>query len=456
MRKNFLVVIAMVAMMAIVVLFSAGVVLAGDARVDGDGNASALDISNTNNNTLTNNNSQNQHQLQDQNQRQQQEQIANGGNAAGGAGGNSQINFSGNNLGRLPEAQTHGIGTAVVPMSEYGHLVTQMGFGPSVGCTEPMTMSNFDTMVSVLEETPGAQKWDDINKKIIPDPIMRQRFPALEDKDPVFFFPPEEAVAVLSQLKDQHLAGLMVYNSELDKKRPVLVPYFKARANLDARRIGANVVIPVDQFFQGYFVPEGTEFSVGGLLSFISKTFTGGGSIAGNAGVSHQQNTEFGRPGAAFIFLGVKNPRDLCGSAKVVEKLKVETPQACNPDEFLKKVAELEVQIKGDPARGIKGCTRWCLHNLNLRLQLADTFVDLFVCTGDKKYLDSAVFHYGKAEENYKKGWDISANRAEADKAIARVYYAWAGAIYEINGQAAAVAFAQTKNLERFPNGFAR
>lgn len=435
-KKNLVVIVAIVAMMC---LGFAGVVVAGDASVDGDGNAVGLDLHNENNNSVSGINTQ--EQRQDQQQQQRQEQQATGGNAS--------YTDSSRSVGRLPEVSTHGVGAAVIPMNEYGHLVTQMGFGPSLGCYEPMTMANFNVMVSVMEDVPGAQNWEDVNDKIIPDPIMRQRFVALGNDDPVFFFPSEAAVSVLSQLDDRHLVGLMVYNTELDKKRPVLVPYLKARANLDARRIGANVAIPVDQFFQGYFVPEGYEISVGGLLSWISHSLTNGGSVAGNAGMSKQQNTEFGRPGAAFIFLRVENPQDLClpppEQPVLVEEIPP-GPEVCDPRPIIIRIEELK--------RKVVECKLHCFNNLGLRRALVEAYIDLYVCTGNREYLRDAIENAEIAERNYFRGHDIKANKAEADKIIAQVYYFWAGCINLLDGERAAMSFAESKHLERFPKGF--
>lgn len=112
------------------------------------------------------------------------------------------------------------------------------------------------------------------------------------------------------------------------------------------------------------------------------------------------------------------------------------------------KIAQLQEEIKL--------CTRFCLNNLKLRKQLGDAYVDLFVCTGDKRYLSSAIKQYEIAERNFNSGHDIVANQAEANQVLAQVYFYWAGCIREARGRAAAMSFAKQKKLERIPQGFVR
>lgn len=432
MKKNL--VLVLVTMMMIE-MFSPGFVLAGDARVDGDGNATGINITDTDTNTNNNANDLNQDQWmrteQDQNQ------------------GQSLVNNS-KYLGSLPQASTHTIGTAVTPMNEYGHLVTQMGFGPGF-CGEAMTKEDFRTMIAVMEKTNGAEKWSEIDEKIVPSPVIKRQFSTFGENEPVYFFPQEMVSPVLSRLSDKNLAGIWVYNSELDKDNPVLGPHFKARANMDARSVGANVVVPFDQFFQGYFVPEGTEFSIGGLLSGIASSFTRGASIAGNVGIARQQNTEFGRPGAAFIFLRVENPMDLC-RVEVIEEVKKSptpvTPAPCDPNPIYQKIKDLEEKIKL--------CKKWGIDNMRLRFAKANAYAELAICTVENGYFSEAIKDYQLAEKNYLNGEDISANRTEADSLLGQVYYNWSGCVSEISGSKAAEKFAMEKNMKKYSNGFVR
>lgn len=432
--KKFL---AVLAILAAVLFFAASRVLADNTTVG---------VENTNTSTATATGG-NANQNQNQSEQQQQKQKT-----------SSSANFTDDSrsLGMLPQATTHGIGTAVIPMNEYGHLITQMGTGQLLMC-ETTTMANFNTMVDVMGETTGAQKWSEINGKIIPYPVVKRRFRPMGDKEPVFFVNPELLVSVLNRVTDNNLVGLLVYNSKFDKKNPLIVPHFKARSYLDASRSGANVVISVDQFFQGYFVPEGMEISVGGLLSWVSKVFLSGGSIAGNAGMAKQQNTEFGRPGAAFIFFRIDNPEEICYPPPPPRPRPVFTPPPpppapvppkCDENRIREKIREFEQKVQQ--------CTRFCLENLGYRSALGELYIDLYICTGDRDNLRKAIEQFEIAERNYFKGWDIKQYQSEADRTIARVYYNWAGTIRELFGRESAMNFAREKQLERIPAGFER
>lgn len=121
---------------------------------------------------------------------------------------------------------------------------------------------------------------------------------------------------------------------------------------------------------------------------------------------------------------------------------------ACNPIPILDRILGLNEKIRA--------CTRFCVNNLQLRKEMGDELVRLFVCTGEKKNLQSAISQYEIAEKNYRHGWDISSHQAEADGVIAQVYYNWAGVICELYGSERAKEFAKEKKLERFPQGIAR
>lgn len=123
-------------------------------------------------------------------------------------------------------------------------------------------------------------------------------------------------------------------------------------------------------------------------------------------------------------------------------------PAACNPNDIFLKIKELLVEVQK--------CTRYCYNNLTLRSALGDAYIDLYVCTGDKKYLKEATYHYQVAERNFRNGHDISAHKAEAGQVIAQVYYNWAGCKNLLEGREQAMRFAKAKQLERIPSGFTR
>ncbi len=123
-------------------------------------------------------------------------------------------------------------------------------------------------------------------------------------------------------------------------------------------------------------------------------------------------------------------------------------PAKCNPDEIWVKIRELE--------REVQKCTRYCFNNLKLRYALEKAYIDLYVCSGETRHLDSAIYHAEVAERNYRKGYDIAAHRAEADQVVSEVWYFQAGAINVARGERAASSFAVSKKLERYPKRFAR
>ena len=130
---------------------------------------------------------------------------------------------------------------------------------------------------------------------------------------------------------------------------------------------------------------------------------------------------------------------------KVVPPPAAPAPQvkACDPSSIFTRIEELKQRIKE--------CTRWCLNNLQLRSKLAEAYVDLYQCTGDKRYLNSAIEQFKIAERNYFRGHDIRANQAEADRLIAQDYFLWAGCIDVLYGPDAADRFAKEKRVEKVP-----
>jgi hypothetical protein len=123
-------------------------------------------------------------------------------------------------------------------------------------------------------------------------------------------------------------------------------------------------------------------------------------------------------------------------------------PPYCDTNEIWSRIKVLKSEIAK--------CHRFSFNNLTLRSQLGDAYIELYVCTGDKKYLREAANHYGIAEKNYVKGWDIKSHRKSAEEVIAQVYYNWGGCIWILEGQNSAMRFKAAKKLERIPMGFVR
>ncbi len=139
-------------------------------------------------------------------------------------------------------------------------------------------------------------------------------------------------------------------------------------------------------------------------------------------------------------------PEPAAPEVKVPEPAKPEPP--CDQEKIQERIRELK--------REVQKCTRYCFNNLKLRYALEREYIELYVCTGEKRYLDSAIYNAEVAERNYRKGHDIAAHRAEADQIISEVWYFQAGAINLTRGGKTANRFSVSKKLERYPKGFAR
>ncbi|MFA5776998.1 MAG: hypothetical protein WC906_00980 [Parcubacteria group bacterium] len=353
-------------------------------------------------------------------------------------------------LGSLPFTGTHYIGAAEFPLNDYGHFISQFSLKTSVQFMRVLTSSEVQTIKDINDGMNGAEKWERRNRKIIPSPIIKRTYQAARDSKGYFVNPKVFVEQILPRLSDEHIMGIMLYNSKLDKENPVNVPHFQVRVFEDLAPLGANVFVPVDQFFQGYFVPEGFEFSVSGIFSWISKSFLNGGAVSPSAGVSKQQNTEFGRPGAAFVVCSVPleilfPPKSITPPA--VEKSKEPEKLKCNLDEIWARIRmHLEACLH---------CKTPCLNNEIHRKAAGDGFLDLYECTGDKKYLAMAIEQYQIAERDFFNGKEPDGTPtkklAGAQETVLKVYYNWSWAIRELNGKEAQYSFARAKELKSVP-----
>jgi len=153
------------------------------------------------------------------------------------------------------------------------------------------------------------------------------------------------------------------------------------------------------------------------------------------------------------LYLIVGPPEAPCPPPAPPEVKKPEPPcppqePPCDLTKIWERIHELE--------REVQKCTRYCFNNLKLRYALEKEYIELYVCTKETRYLDSAIYNAEVAERNYRKGYDIAAHRAEADQVISEVWYLQAGAINLTRGGSVADSFAASKKLERYPKGFAR
>lgn len=144
---------------------------------------------------------------------------------------------------------------------------------------------------------------------------------------------------------------------------------------------------------------------------------------------------------------------EVCGSTQSISSITVVKSRTDELKQLTCDVSKIRQQIS-KLKEEIKECKRFCFNNLTLRSKLGDIYINLYVCTGDRKYLEMAIKEYEIAERNYLRGHDIYARQTAANSIIAQDYYNWAGSIRELYGREAAMKFAAKKKLERIPSGF--
>jgi hypothetical protein len=212
-------------------------------------------------------------------------------------------------------------------------------------------------------------------------------------------------------------------------------------------------------------VSDGNSVSLGGATSTVFSNGTKGGVVAAGGQVGKiktyvDEKATFkvkcmnvglvippGKP-APKVPAEVKTAPAQTPEAPAVVKPETKPEPLCDTGKLWQEIRDLEQEVQK--------CTRYCYNNLTLRQSLGDHYIDLYVCTGDRVHLQKAIYHYGVAERNYLNGHDIRAHQAEANQVIAQVYYNWAGCINILQGQGAAMSFANAKKLERIPSGFSR
>ena len=336
------------------------------------------------------------------------------------------------NVGTLPLVESHGIGTAAFPMGEYGRHINMFPLEKSIPVIRIIGRDEYATFESVTRKINGDEVFASISARIRPRPVI------------VRTFSPAERVYFLGEIPQGAVPlGIFSYDSEKDKEWPVLPQELQMFCARDAMELGANIVVPLDQYFRMHFMPEGYEFNLGGILSWLglgNRSNPIGAAISPHGGVAHQQNQMIGEAGASFALFRMENPEGALVAALP------SGPVMSNCDAIRNQIAELENKVRG--------CTRSCFDNLGYRYRLGNLNIDLALCTSQKGYLGVAIRHFEIAEQNYLHGYDIHQHRAEARQIVDQVYYNWAGCEYILYGPQAAQKFAALKNIERYPTGF--
>lgn len=455
------------------VVLTAGLAVAGDASVDGDGNAVGMDvgIENTVDANATGGNAQqdqNQDQNQDQMQGQIQTAIGNGGaggnaTATGGAGGNAtggdaSLKDSANSSVKnsyVNKTPRNFLGTPTAPnMMNAPAILGIEGCVPifGAGMNAEFSINRIENMKasSFLEKKGGWWHglWSSRIKSSVEVPFegdeRHNGSIRLINWDLASWSGPEDR-------------SLGTFNCEGDYGYPL-------NATLGMCLSEAYAETNTDRVYACYTVrrdahSSGTAYSGAGGASTIpgSGNTAYAGSVAATFGTSASYaNIAYDVTLVALnrgetqrvVVYAQPEPEKVIEVPVITEPKPVQKPDVCDTDEIWRKISELKQEVQK--------CTRYCYNNLTLRSALGEAYIELYVCTGNKKFLKEAIYHFEVAERNYRLGHDIAFNRGVASHVIAQTYYNWAGCVWETQGKKVALKFKAAKKLERIPKGFVR
>ena len=374
MKKRNEVAIAIVAMLLTVMFF----VLANFAVAADDVN---IGIDNKNNINATGGNAT-ASSNQQQNQQQQQQQ-------------NQQQKITNNNLGAMPVAPLITPGLPGNQTGNYGKSAQESALSGSAIIFCGITGRNVRDMIEINDHEEGTTSWSDIKADFKSMPLISNRRPALSDSDKIYMLSGgERAYQLLRSSNGSQLVGGWVFTTKNDKDDPVIPAHLQMQAQLKAIEYGANVVVAFDQYDSRFFTPNSFDVSIGGVMSWISKCFTGGQSISGSAVIAAGQTTAHVSPGAGFIFLRVEMTDGLCGEQRQV----VVENQTCNPSEFIAQINAYENEIGW--------CKFPCYNNQKLRFGKGNAYLNEYFCEGrkNKQLLLNAIYEFGVAERDYING----------------------------------------------------
>ena len=281
-------------------------------------------------------------------------------------------------VGVMPEANTHSVegGKAFLPAGAYGHPIEAINVGgarvPVIKVIREMTMENFHTFKRVKAKVNGDKVVKKMEKNIIPRPVLTKTFP----QTPKIYF-----VSDLPADSKVDILGILTYDTRKDKKFPVLPQEVLMFCGKDSMEFGANVAIPIDQHFRAYFLPEGFEFSLGGLVSkvFLGGSNPSGASLAPHGGITNQQNTMRGEAGVTFALLRVEDVENIFRPRPVQTVTLVFDP--C--EEIRKRIRERNSEL-------IK-CPNPIQDNAELRYEQSFDSILLYRCTNDETEKDQAL-----------------------------------------------------------------
>lgn len=226
---------------------------------------------------------------------------------------------------------------------------------------------------------------------------------------------------------------------------------FRAKASLECFNKYGSTRVPV--LFQNHkdSLTRGRSLGLGGAAAQVSSAEGTVAAVGGQIGDNRVRSEEY--PEFEALCLGD-------GYDIVSQTTQIVAP-SCDSSPIYTRINQL--------LEGVKHCCKdECLNNELLWKQIGDAYIDLYVCTGDKKFLlgtnkklpDGASLAYARSEKNFLEGKEPDGTRTRdlegAQEIVREARYNWAGCIYEIHGHEKAMEFKEQKNLERIPTGFTR
>ena len=400
--------------MVMVVSF-ASFTFAGDASVDGDnGVAIGIDNNNTNNNTANANANASANQSQDQRQKQMQQQML-------------QNSYISPIQPYNPNAPGPMLSGPELSLGEWGLFTTTL-----------FSSVTFEQAASLSGGYSYSSFWS--RDRLGTEAIMTRNLA-------------QSSSVVITEYwgrmnGDEYIASFPVFGKRGDQLEGLIGLALKRSMELGATKVGILIRKVKEINTKGLSIGSGA-----GAGLYIPCNSGVGTGVNFGAYINNTRTEDMYELNVVCLKGGVYVPPPPAPPAP--PEVKQPEPPPCPPQEppcDLTKIWERIHELE----REVQKCTRYCFNNLKLRYALEKEYIELYVCTKEKRYLDSAIYHAEVAERNYRKGYDIAAHRAEADQVISEVWYLQAGAINLTRGVGIADEFAASKKLERYPKGFAR
>jgi hypothetical protein len=300
---------------------------------------------------------------------------------------------------------------------------------------------SFNNMVKFLERSndmdSSTRTWEDMRDDLVVQPRFDYPKAALSDSDYVVIV--DAASINLANIGDDDVVGFVTVRDRKPRENSVDKMYMVEAIYPYAKIGGVNLLVKVDDFFWAKVKSGSWGAGIGGVLSTIISCFTGGaGSI--NGGYTSGSSMEHVAGGEMYLALRI--------SEKPAPPIPTPTPKYESQKPTCDRVS---IQIRIDNAdRRIVRCTTWCLENMVNRRDAAEANIDMFVCTGELRYLRAAKFHFLKLRDNYLKkgGSSIRANQRSANAMMSKAFLDWAICIKTLEGKKATYKFVAKYNLD--------